>query len=135
MSLNKVLVMGHLGKDPELKYSPQGVAICKFSVATNESWKDKSGVLQQKTEWHNTVVFGKLAEYCNQYLSKGSQVFIEGKLSTSSWTDKDGKKQYRTEIVISSIQQTGSRGKKDDSDNDNGELPEDFGFAPDDMPF
>lgn len=104
MSVNKVILLGRLGGDPELKYTPNGMAVCNFSMATSESWQDKSGQKQEKTEWHRIVVWGKLAELCNQYLTKGRQAFVEGKLSTRSWEDKDGQKRYMTEVTASTVQ-------------------------------
>jgi single-strand DNA-binding protein len=105
MSLNKVMLIGRLGQDPELKYTPGGAAVCNFSVATTESWNDKtSGQKQEKTEWHRIVVWGKLAELCQQYTGKGKQVYIEGRLQTRSWDDKEGQKKYTTEIMASTVQ-------------------------------
>ncbi len=104
MSVNKVILLGRLGQDPELKYTPGGSAVCNFSLATTESWTDKGGQKQEKTEWHRVVVWGKLAELCNQYLSKGRQAFLEGRLQTRSWDDKDGNKRYTTEILASTVQ-------------------------------
>ena len=99
MSVNKVILLGRLGQDPELKYTPGGSAVCNFSIATTEAWTDKQGQKQEKTEWHRVVVWGKLAELCNQYLAKGRQAFLEGRLQTRSWDDKDGHKRYTTEIL------------------------------------
>jgi single-strand DNA-binding protein len=97
-SLNKVLLIGNLGKDPELSYTASGVAVAKFSVATGERWKDQEGNVQERTEWHNIVAWRKLAEICGQYLKKGSKVYLEGKLQTRSWDDKNtGQKRYATE--------------------------------------
>jgi single-strand DNA-binding protein len=105
MSVNKVIILGRLGQDPELKYTPGGMAVCNFTVATSESWADKSGQKQERTEWHRIVVWGKLAELCNQYLSKGRQAFIEGSLQTRSWDDKtSGQKRYTTEINAKTVQ-------------------------------
>lgn len=104
MSLNKVMLIGRLGQDPELKYTPSGSAVCNFSMATSESWTDKSGQKQEKTEWHRIVVWGKLAELCNQYLGKGRQAFVEGKLQTRSWDDKEGVKKYTTEVMANTVQ-------------------------------
>ena len=103
-SLNKAMLIGNLGKDPEIKYTPEGLAIAKFSIATKEQWKDKDGKKQDKTEWHNIVTFGKLAEICGEYLVKGKQVYIEGRIQTRSWDDKDGNKKYMTEIVANTMQ-------------------------------
>lgn len=104
MAINKVILIGNLGKDPELRHSPSGQAVCNLSIATSESWTDKNGQKQEKTEWHRVVVFSKLAELCGQYLSKGRQAYIEGKLQTRSWQDKDGQTRYTTEVVAQSIQ-------------------------------
>ena len=104
MSVNKVIILGRLGQDPELKYTPGGAAVCNFSLATSENWTDKSGQKQERTEWHRIVVWGKLAELCNQYLSKGRQAFVEGKLQTRSWEDNNGQKRYTTEINASTVQ-------------------------------
>ncbi|MCP4914314.1 MAG: single-stranded DNA-binding protein [Oligoflexia bacterium] len=109
MSINKVILIGRLGQDPELKYTPGGTAVANFSVATSESWADKSGQKQEKTEWHRIVVWGKLAELCNQYLAKGRQAFIEGSLQTRSWEDQQGQKKYTTEIVAKNIQFLGGQ--------------------------
>lgn len=104
MSVNKVIILGRLGQDPELKYTPSGMAVCNFTVATSESWADKAGQKQERTEWHRIVVWGKLAELCNQYLTKGRQAFIEGAIQTRSWDDKNGQKRYTTEIVAKTVQ-------------------------------
>lgn len=104
MSVNKVILLGRLGQDPELKYTPGGAAVCNFSMATTEAWTDKQGAKQEKTEWHRIVVWGKLAELCNQYLAKGRQAFVEGRLQTRSWDDKDGTKRYTTEVMAATVQ-------------------------------
>jgi single-strand DNA-binding protein len=103
-SVNKVILMGHLGKDPDVKYTPSGVPMAKFSLATNERYKDKSGEWQDRTEWHNLIAWQRLAEIVGEYTQKGSHVYIEGRLQTSSWEDKQsGDKKYRTEIVVRDI--------------------------------
>lgn len=103
--VNKVILVGTLGKDPETKYLPNGGAVTSFSVATSESWKDKAtGEKQERVEWHRISMFGKLAEIAAQYLSKGSQVYLEGKLQTRKWADKDGQDRYTTEVVVDSMQ-------------------------------
>ncbi len=103
-SVNKVILLGHLGKDPEVKYTPQGTPVARFSLATNERFKDKSGQWQDRTEWHNVVVWQRLAEIAGEYLKKGRQVYIEGRLRTDSWDDKQtGEKKYRTEIVANDM--------------------------------
>jgi single-strand DNA-binding protein len=108
-SVNKVIVLGNLGKDPDLRHLPNGDAVCNFSLATTESWKDKEGNKQDKTEWHNIVIFRKLAEIAGEYLKKGRPVYIEGRLQTRKWQDKDGKDRYTTEIVADEMQMLGSR--------------------------
>jgi single-strand DNA-binding protein len=112
-SLNKVLLIGNLGQDPEMTYTPNGTAKASLSVATQEKWKDKGGDTQEKTEWHRVIAWGKLAEICGQYLTKGRQVYIEGRLQTRSWEDKDGNKRWTTEIVATGMQMLGA--KKDGS--------------------
>jgi len=103
-SVNKVILIGHLGKDPEVKYTPSGVPLAKFSLATNERYKDKSGEWQDRTEWHNIVAWQRSAEIVGEYAQKGARVYIEGRLQTSSWEDKQsGDKKYRTEIVVREI--------------------------------
>src|SRR4051812_12237331 len=102
--VNKVFLIGRLGTDPEVRYTSNGGAVANFNLATNESWTDKSGQKQERTEWHRIVVWGKLAEVCGQYLSKGRETFVEGKLQTREWTDKEGGKRYTTEIVAQSVQ-------------------------------
>lgn len=109
-SINKVILVGHLGREPECRFMPNGTAVTNFSIATSESWKDKaSGEKQEKTEWHRISTFGKLAEICDEYLKKGSQVYIEGKLQTRKWTDKDGAEKYTTEIIADEMKMLGSR--------------------------
>ena len=98
--VNKVILVGNLGKDPEVRYTQAGKAITSLTLATSESWKDQSGQIQEKTEWHRISIFGKLAEIAGEYLKKGSQVYIEGKLQTSKWTNKEGQDQYTTEVVL-----------------------------------
>ncbi len=103
-SLNKVMLIGNLGKDPELRYTTAGVAVATFSLATNESWKDQDGNLQERTEWHNIVAWRKLAEICGEWLKKGKKVYIEGRLQTRSYDDKNtGAKKYVTEIVADNM--------------------------------
>jgi len=108
--VNKVILVGNLGKDPDSRYLPDGGAVCNFSVATTDKWKDKSGEQQERTEWHRVSAFSKLAEICGEYLKKGSQVYIEGRLQTRKWQDKDGHDRYTTEIVADRMQMLGSRG-------------------------
>lgn len=147
MSVNKVILLGRLGQDPELKYTPGGSPVCNFSLATTESWTDKSGQKQEKTEWHRVVVWGKLAELCNQYLSKGRQAFLEGRLQTRAWDDKDGNKRYTTEILASTVQFIGgpSANANNTANVDTSyaqsapaqdyQIASDASFAADDIPF
>ncbi|WP_288842033.1 single-stranded DNA-binding protein [uncultured Deefgea sp.] len=111
-SLNKVLLIGNLGKDPETRFMPNGNAVCNFSIATTESWKDKqTGQKQEKTEWHNISMYGRLAEIAGQYLKKGSSVYIEGRLQTRKWQDKQtGADRYTTEIIADEMKMLGGRG-------------------------
>ncbi len=109
-SVNKVILIGHLGKDPEIRYTPNNTAVATFSVATNERFKDKDGNWGDRTEWHNVVVWDRLAEVAQNYLKKGGQVYIEGRIQTRSWDDKQtGEKKYRTEIVASDLVLLGGR--------------------------
>ena len=101
--VNKVILIGNLGRDPEVRYTPGGQAVANFTVATNESWTDKQGQKQERTEWHRIVVWGKPAELCGEYLSKGRQVYVEGRLQTREWTNKEGAKQYTTEVVANPV--------------------------------
>ena len=148
MSVNKVILLGRLGQDPELKYTPGGSAVCNFSLATTEGWTDKQGQKQEKTEWHRVVVWGKLAELCNQYLAKGRQAFLEGRLQTRAWDDKDGNKRYTTEILASTVQFIGgpSANANQNASVDNSyaqpaapqpeyQIASDASFAADDIPF
>ncbi len=109
--INKVIIVGNLGQDPETRYMPSGSAVTNFTVATNESWKDKqTGEQKDRTEWHRVAMFGRLAEVAAEYLRKGSQVYIEGKLRTRKWQDRDGKDRYTTEIIADEMQMLGGRG-------------------------
>ena len=110
--VNKVILIGNLGKDPELRRTPGGQSVASFSLATTERWTDKSGGRQDRTEWHNVVAWGKLAELANQYLSKGRTAYIEGRITTRSWDDRDGNKRYRTEIIANQIQFLGGQGSQ-----------------------
>ncbi len=105
--VNKAILVGRLGKDPEIKYTPSGTAVTNFTMATSENFKDKDGQKQERTEWHRIVAFGKLAEICGEYLAKGKQVYIEGRIQTRSWDDKNGNKRYTTEIVANTMQMLG----------------------------
>ena len=108
-SVNKVILIGNLGRDPEVRYMPSGDAVANITIATTETWKDKGGEKQEQTEWHRVAMFGKMAEIAGEYLKKGSQVYIEGKLQTRKWTDKEGQERYTTEIRADRMQMLGSR--------------------------
>jgi single-strand DNA-binding protein len=109
MSVNKVILVGHLGKDPEMRYLPSGEAVAGVTLATSEVWKDKQGQKQERTEWHNISFFGRSAEVVGQYLKKGSQIYVEGRIRTEKWTDKEGKDRYTTKIMADSMQMLGSK--------------------------
>lgn len=143
MSVNKVILVGRLGQNPEVRYTPSGAAVANFSVATNEAWTDKSGQKQERTEWHKVVVWGKLAELCSQYLTKGRQAYVEGRLQTRQWQDKDGQTKYTTEIQAQTVQFLGGNST---SASTNGPSPDHTGssrnestgdptFTEDDIPF
>ena len=108
-SLNKALIMGHLGQDPEIRYLPDGRAVANFSVASTEKWKDKSGEKQERTEWHKVSTFGRTAEVAGEYLKKGAAVYIEGRIQTRKWQDKEGNDRYTTEIIADRLQMLGER--------------------------
>ncbi|MFH0990726.1 MAG: single-stranded DNA-binding protein [bacterium] len=109
-SINKAILIGHIGKDPELRYTNSGVAVATFSLATNESWKDPEGNVQERTQWHNIVVWRKLAEVCGEYLKKGSKIYMEGRIQYRNYDDKNGVKRYVTEIVMDELVMLDSRG-------------------------
>src|SRR3954467_4241453 len=108
-SVNKVILIGNLGRDPEVRYMPSGDAVANITIATTETWKDKGGEKQEQTEWHRVAMFGKTAEIAGEYLKKGSQVYIEGKLQTRKWTDKEGQERFTREIRAERMQMLGSR--------------------------
>ena len=110
-SVNRVILIGNLGRDPELRYTQSGQAVTNFSIATNEKWKDKEGQPQERTEWHRISVWGKPAENCAQYLQKGRSVYVEGRLQTRDWEDRDGNKRQTTEVVAQTVQFLGGRGE------------------------
>jgi single-strand DNA-binding protein len=109
-SVNKVILIGNLGRDPEVRYTPSGAAVANFSIATNESWTNKEGKREERTEWHRIVCWNKTAELCGEYLSKGRTVYVEGRLQTREWNDKDGNKRSTTEIVAQNVRFLGGRG-------------------------
>lgn len=127
--VNKVILIGNLGAAPEVRFTPGGQAVANFRIATNESWTDKSGQKQERTEWHRIVVWGKLAELCGQYLTKGRQCYVEGRLQTREWTDKENKKNYTTEVVAQTVQFLGGKGEAA-GQRPSGPGMEDFGPPP-----
>ena len=135
-SLNKVTLIGNLGRDPELSYTASGVAVAKFSIATNERWKDQDGNMQERVEWHNIVAWRKLAEICGQYLKKGSKVYLEGKLQTRSWDDKNsGVKRYTTEIIADDLIMLDQKGMAAAEDQSPVAVEEAHGPEKEDLPF
>lgn len=108
-SVNKVILVGNLGRDPEVRYMPNGDAVANFSIATTETWKDKNGMRQEKTEWHNIAMYRRLAEIAGEYLKKGSSVYVEGRLQTRKWQDKNGQDRYTTEIICDQMQMLGGK--------------------------
>jgi single-strand DNA-binding protein len=138
--INKVILIGNLGKDPEVRFTPSGQAVANFNIATSESWTDKTtGQKQERTEWHRIVVWGKLGELCGEYLKKGRQCYVEGRLQTREWTDKEGKKKYTTEVVANTVQFLGGGAGRPAAEGgaayqDNKSSPPDAaGAPPDDM--
>ena len=109
MSVNKVILVGRLGKDPETRYMPNGEAVTNATLATSENWKDKSGEKQEKTEWHNLTFYRRLAEIAGEFLKKGSMIYVEGKLATRKWQDKEGKDRYTTDIIVNEMQMLSSK--------------------------
>jgi len=119
-SVNKVIVIGHLGANPEIKYLPSGQPVCEMRIATSETYRDRNDQPAERTEWHRIVVWGKTAENCSKFLQKGRQVYVEGRLQTRSWDDKEGKKQYMTEIVANSVVFLGGGGAREEGARDSG---------------
>jgi single-strand DNA-binding protein len=143
-SVNKVILVGNLGKDPEVRFTPSGRAVARFTLATTESWMDQESGRQERTDWHNIVVWGKQAESCGQYLAKGRQVYVEGRITSRSYDDKDGNKRYITEIVAQRVQFLGGgsggggRAGQPEGGGSGGGGFDDFGGGPipdDDIPF
>ena len=136
-SVNKVTLIGNLGKDPELRYTSSGVAVATFSMATSESWKDPEGNTQERTQWHSIVAWRKLAEIVGEYLKKGSKIYLEGRLQYRNYDDKNGVKRYVTEIVMDEMVMLDSRGGGASPKEDAGssQLPEESGGKVDDLPF
>lgn len=136
--VNKVILVGRLGRDPEVKYTPSGVAVANFSMATSEEWKDKdTGEKKERTEWHRIVAWRRLGEICGEYLRKGSQIYIEGKLQTRDWEDRDGNKRYTTEIVAQNMQMLDSPAREGRAQSEEEQYPveEPVSIPDDDIPF
>jgi single-strand DNA-binding protein len=136
-SVNKVILIGNLGADPEQRYTATGTAMATFNVATKEFWNNKDGVREERTEWHRIVAWGRLGEICGEYLSKGKQVYIEGKLRTRSWEDRDGNKRYTTEVLAQNMQMLGPAAERVPPEREmGGPEPQSGGAMPDDdIPF
>ena len=137
-SVNKVILVGNLGADPEVRYAPSGTAVSNFSLATTDQWTNKEGGKEEKTEWHRIVAFGRLGEICGEYLHKGKQVYVEGRLQTRSWEDKEGVKRYTTEIVANTMQMLGPKGRDGNTGDRMGEHPpvdEPLSIPDDEIPF
>lgn len=137
-SVNKVILIGNLGRDPEVRYTPSGTAVANFSLATTENWTNKDGEKQSRTEWHRIVAWGRLGETCGEYLSRGSQVYIEGSIQTNEWEDQEGNKRKTTEIRAWRMQMLGSRAQAEPFSNESfGPEPETASSGPteDDIPF
>ena len=136
-SVNKAIIVGNLGSDPEVRYTPSGQAVASFSIATREQWTSKNGEKGEKTEWHRIVAWARLGEICGEYLHKGSQVYIEGRIQTRSWDDRDGNKRYTTEIVAQTMQMLGSpqKGGQSKSPEERHPTEEPVSIPEDDIPF
>lgn len=134
--VNKVILIGNLGADPEVRYTPSGTAVANFRIATSEQWTNKDGEKGERTEWHKIVAWGRLGEVCGEYLHKGRQVYIEGKLQTKAWEDRDGNKRYTTEVIAYIMQMLGPAGKGGTSEMDERLTQEEPVTVPeDDIPF
>lgn len=137
--VNKALLIGRLGRDPEMRYTPSGTPVCNFSMATDETYRDKAGETQRRTEWHNIVAWGKLAEQCSNLLNKGKLAYVEGRLQTREWNDREGNKRRTTEIVINRMRVLSPRGAPELGMDKGVEPPEDTFASPeisdDDVPF
>jgi len=130
MSINKVILIGNLGADPDLRHTSNGTAVANFQIATNERWTNPNGEKEERTEWHRIVVFGRLGEICGEYLAKGKQVYVEGRLRTRNWEDRDGNQRYTTEIIATKMQMLGGSGSSAESEPGPAEFPPE-----DDIPF
>lgn len=128
--VNKVILIGNLGADPEVRFTPSGQAVANFRIATSESWTDKQGQKQERTEWHRIVVWGKLGELCGEYLKKGRQCYVEGRLQTREWTDKENKKNYTTEVVATQVTFLGGRDGAGAGNGAGRSRGDDFGAPP-----
>ncbi len=128
--VNKAIIVGRLGSDPEMKTVTSGQTVCRLSVATSENWTDRDGQKQERTEWHRVVVWGRMAEVCGQHLAKGRQVYLEGRLQTRSWEDPQGVKKYTTEIVASTVQFLGANDRSQSQSTGGGMGSQDFGPEP-----
>jgi len=135
--VNKVILVGRLGRDPEVRYTPSGTAVANFSIATSEQWTNKDGEKQERTEWHKIVAWRRLGEICGEYLHKGSQIYIEGRLQTRDWEDRDGNKRYTTEVIAQTMQMLGpaDKGGKAETTDERFPVEEPVTVPEDDIPF
>lgn len=135
--VNKVILVGNLGADPEVRYTPSGKAVANFRIATSEQWTNKDGEKEERTEWHRIVAWGRLGEICGEYLHKGKQVYVEGKMQTRAWEDRDGNKRYTTEVVAQAMQMLGAAGKEGRAGSTDERYPveEPVTVPDDDIPF
>lgn len=135
MSVNKVILIGRCGKDPETRYMTNGEAVTNVSLATSETWKDKSGEKQEKTEWHNLTFYKRLAEVVGEYVKKGSEIYVEGKIQTRKWQDKEGKDRYTTEIICHEMKMLGGKKEQSEEPKKSSAKPQATEDFPDDVPF
>ena len=136
LGVNKVILVGNLGADPEVRYSSTGTAVTNFRIATSENWTNKEGEKETRTEWHRVVAFGKLAEICGEYLNKGKQIYVEGRLRSRSWEDRDGNKRWVTEVVASNVVMLGAAGEQvKETGDEPTEQPPEPAQQEDDIPF
>ncbi|MFC1532947.1 single-stranded DNA-binding protein [Thermodesulfobacteriota bacterium] len=136
-SVNKAILVGNLGADPEIRYTPSGTAVANFNLATHEQWTNKDGEKGERTEWHRIVAWARLGEICGEYLRKGSQVYVEGRIQTRAWEDRDGNKRYTTEIIAQAMQMLGSPRKEGEARSPEERYPveEPISIPDDDIPF
>jgi single-strand DNA-binding protein len=134
-SVNKAILIGNLGRDPEIRYTPSGQAVASFTIATTDKWRDKDGQMQERTDWHNIVCWGRQAEIANQYLKKGRPVYIEGRIQNRSYDDKEGNKRYISEVIVQRLQFLGGKPGESTAQQETPEAPPETAGEEDDLPF